>query len=89
MNGLMTSEEKSIQPTKSSSNFPYTVKISIPLSETDVNTRPKIPKGANWMIQRTTVEMASAKSATASKVVGEASCLSARPITIAQKSTPR
>ena len=47
---------------KQKKQFPYVVKISRPLVDTVLNTRPKIPNGAILMIQVTTVEIPSATS---------------------------
>ena len=45
-----------IEPTKIAISFPYSVKIEIPLVETVLNTKPKIPSGAKSIIQETTLE---------------------------------
>ena len=51
--GLNTSTLISIQLTSSRISCPYTVKISSPLSETALNTRPRMPNGANSMTHLT------------------------------------
>ena len=42
-----------IHHTSKRMSFPYCVKIFIPLVDTALNTKPKIPNGARLIIQRT------------------------------------
>ena len=86
--GLRTRVLKSIHPTSTRISFPYVEKISSPFSETAVNTRPMMPKGANWIIQRTVRATTSARSETTWRVVGEADSLSPSPMRMDQKRMP-
>ena len=63
--------------------------MEIPLSETDANTNPIIPIGANWMMPPTILFTAFAKSFKITLVVSLATILRAIPKTTDQKSIPR
>ena len=54
--GFTTRRMKNMAPSRTSSSWPYSMKISGPFSATEVYTRPRMPNGAQAMIQRTTIE---------------------------------
>ena len=87
MIGLTISATNSMQPTRSSSRRPYSVKIVTPLVDTALYTRPMIPMGAQAMTQRTAVVRASARLPSISLVASEA-LRRAMPKITAQARTP-
>lgn len=61
----------------------------IPLSDTDVNTKPITPNGAHWIIPLTIIVTESAQSVKTFLVLSLATALRAMPNTIDQKRIPR
>ncbi len=64
------------------------VNTSSPLSDTEVNTNPRMPKGANWITHLTVREMTSEISCMMLMVAGLAFIFNARPKTTAQNKIP-
>ena len=89
MMGFRIRATKAMQPTRTASTLPYSVKISRPFSDTVVNTRPRIPKGAQEITPLTAAVTASEKSFSMDFVVSEASFFRARPKITAQNRIPR
>ena len=88
MMGFRTRATKAMQPTRTASTLPYSVKIPRPFSDTVVNTRPMIPKGAQEITALTANVTASEKSFRAFFVVSPAA-FRARPKITAQNRIPR
>ena len=87
ISGLTTSATMSMEMTSTRTSSPYTVKISRPLVETASYTRPRIPNGAQLMIQRTTLDVPSARSSITFLVPSPA-VLRAKPNMTAQNRIP-
>ena len=62
MMGFRIRATKAMQPTRTARTLPYSVKIPRPFSDTVVNTRPIIPKGAQEITALTAAVTASEKS---------------------------
>ena len=88
MMGFRIRATKAMQPTRTARTLPYSVKIPRPFSDTVVNTRPRIPKGAQEITALTAAVTASEKSFSAFFVVSLA-FFSARPKITAQNRIPR
>ena len=73
ISGLATSAMTSMQPTSTRMSLPYSKKISGPLSDSVVYTRPITPNGAQAMIHRTMVVTASEMALKTSLDVSDAS----------------
>ena len=85
--GFVTNAMNSMQPTSTSRSWPYSVNISRPFALTVVYTRPKMPKGASEITQRTTCDTALDTLANTSFVLCDAA-RSAMPSTTAQARMP-
>ncbi len=87
MRGLVTRAMNSMQPTSTKMMRPYSTKMSRPEVATELYTRPRMPKGAQAMTHRTTLDTASDTAVNRSLVF----CLAERramPSTTAQARMP-
>ena len=83
----MTSAMMSMQATSTRMRWPYSVKISRPEVLTEAYTRPRMPKGARLMTQRTAFDTAS-EIAVNTSLVRSPEALRAMPSTTAQARMP-
>ena len=88
MSGLNMNVLASIHPTSSNTSLPYVVNTSRPLCDTDVNTKPIIPNGANWMIHFTVLVITSEKLCIMSIVCSLAFIFNAKPNRMDQNRIP-
>ncbi len=85
----MTNVTNSMHETRTRISIPYSEKISMPLVDTAVYTRPMIPKGAKLMISLTMSVTSVLRSPTMSFVDAEQYALMSNPLSTAQNRMPR